>query len=228
MTSTTDIDLGLDFDELAKEEARLNRRPTNHNPIIWEGDFTDIGEGSEMFGNGTEYPRVAFTFAKNKFIDPGNSTLQDGDTFVLMLAPVADQVALGIPKRFTQMAKTTLASGKDLKKFLHQRVRVTEITETYTNKKGYPDQSYHWKFETLAGVSSGPSPDKDIKFAETEAIATRLWNGGDGWANQQAFIDWWLNAPENGEVRKNSSADFTSLILLDKWEGFKNLGTPAA
>ncbi len=225
MTSSTDLDMGLDFDELAKEEARSNRPTWNQEPISWEGDLAVIDMGQDTNEKtGQVFPKHAFHFVKCKFLDVGNASwLEDGNEYTLLISPVTDEQKAKKTSRFTAMGKSTLASGQNLTKFLHQRVRVTELTETYKSREGYDRQSYHWKFETLAGVSSGPSPDKDAKFAQAEEAA-QLALESTTWESESAFRTAWLNNPAVNQL----SPDFNTLVMLGKWEGFKNLGTPAA
>lgn len=151
-----DLNLGVDFDELEAEEARANRPAFNNNPIRWRGTLTSIGAGSETFSDGREFPRHAFTFEKCKFLDVGNAIGQyhDGDSYVLLIQPIEP----GKSKRFSQLGKTTKASGMNLDKFLGFEVEVTEIAETYKAANGFDRQSYHWKFAKVGNGSNGATP----------------------------------------------------------------------
>lgn len=142
---TTDLDLGLSYEDIAREEARANRPSFRTQPIEWEGDLTAIGKGSETYQDGTEHAKVTFTFKNVKFIDTGGQVgmYTDGQDYILFVDPITPETK---NKRLTALGKTTKASGADLPTFVGHRVHVTEVAETYKNGQGYDRQSYHWKF----------------------------------------------------------------------------------
>ncbi len=227
---TSDIDLGVDLNELAAEEARSNRPTWNQEPIQWEGDLAVIDMGQDTNEKtGQVFPKHAFHFVKCKFLDVGNASwLEDGNEYTLLISPVSDEQKAKKTSRFTAIGKSTLASGQNLTKFLHQRVRVTEIAETYKSREGYDRQSYHWKFEALGGAMyKDTTIAKDLKFAEAEEAA-RLALESTAWESESAFRTAWLNNPAVSQL----SPDFNTEVMLGRWdvlkEHFKNLGTPAA
>ncbi len=239
---TSDIDLGVDLDELAAEEARSNRPTWNQEPIQWEGDLAVIDMGQDVNEKtGQVFPKHAFHFIKCKFLDVGNASwLEDGNEYTLLISPVSDEQKAKKTSRFTAIGKSTLASGQNLTKFLHQRVRVTELAETYKSREGYDRQSYHWKFEALTGTTAnGSKPAVEIPAALIDQVLAFIAAGS------------YTSADVAGAVFKSDLMDVKQCMpLVDKLANGKfvsemieagriftseqgvllvvNLGTPAA
>jgi hypothetical protein len=157
----TDIDLGLDYDELEQEANRANRPSFNHNPISWEGDLVSITTGQSVNDKtGEIFPRHSFNFDKVKFLDVGNAVGEytDGQSYSLLIRPITPEQKQKRTTRFTELGKSALASGKNLDKFVGQRVKVTELTENYKTNPAdrYDKQSYSWKFEQVGAVVTAP------------------------------------------------------------------------
>ncbi len=220
---TSDIDLGVDFEELEQEIAKANRPTYNLNPIRWRGKLASITSESETFKDQSVHPRVAFNFENIKVLEAGHCQLQEGDAFTLLVEPQAESVKRGAPNALTPIAKTTHASGEKLNNFVGEEVEVTEIVRIYKKNNGYDGYDYSWKFERVGAASNGASADKDAKFKAAEEAA-EIALGSTEWESESAFRTAWLNNPAVNQL----SPDFNTLVMLGKWEGFKNLGTPAA